>query len=81
MGDRRQPECLLLAQLVIITVRDHYSWQITLALHSEDLGAHVGGDRAGVIVATLCFVHCTAGPARLTFAGFSSFLLCPRLLA
>ena len=35
---------------------------------------HVSGDRAGVIVATLCFVHCIAGPALLAFAGFSALI-------
>ena len=35
---------------------------------------HTSGDRAGVIVATLCFVHCIAGPALLAFAGLSSLI-------
>ena len=36
--------------------------------------AHAPGDRAGMIVAALCFVHCVAGPALLAFAGFSSLV-------
>ena len=36
--------------------------------------SHVSGDRAGVIVAILCFVHCIAGPALLAIAGFSSLI-------
>jgi len=32
------------------------------------------GDRAGIIVATLCFFHCVAGPALLAFAGFNSLI-------
>ncbi len=32
------------------------------------------GDRAGVIVATLCFVHCVAGPALIAFGSFSSVI-------
>jgi hypothetical protein len=31
-------------------------------------------DRKAMLVATLCFVHCVAGPVLLTFAGFSSFI-------
>ena len=30
------------------------------------------GDRKAMLVATLCFIHCVAGPVLLTFAGFSS---------
>jgi positive regulator of sigma E activity len=32
------------------------------------------GDRAGVIVATLCFIHCVAGPALIAFGSFSSLI-------
>jgi hypothetical protein len=32
------------------------------------------GDRKAMIVATLCFIHCVAGPVLLTFAGFSSLI-------
>ena len=32
------------------------------------------GDRAGIIIATLCFVHCVGGPVLLTFAGLSSLI-------
>jgi hypothetical protein len=31
-------------------------------------------DRAGIVIASLCFVHCVAGPLILTFAGFTSLL-------
>ena len=31
-------------------------------------------DRAGMLVAFLCFIHCAAGPALLTFAGFASVI-------
>jgi hypothetical protein len=36
--------------------------------------SHAFGDRAGVIVATLCFVHCVAGPALIAFGSFSSLI-------
>jgi drug/metabolite transporter (DMT)-like permease len=36
--------------------------------------SYSSGDRAGVIVAILCFVHCFAGPALLAIAGFSSLI-------
>ena len=36
--------------------------------------SHAFGDRAGVIVATLCFVHCVAGPALIDFGSFSSLI-------
>ena len=36
--------------------------------------SHAFGDRAGVIVATLCFVHCIAGPALIAFGSFSSLI-------
>jgi hypothetical protein len=32
------------------------------------------GDRKAMVVATLCFIHCVAGPLLLTFAGFSSLM-------
>jgi len=32
------------------------------------------GDRKAMLVATLCFTHCVAGPVLLTFAGFSSLI-------
>lgn len=32
------------------------------------------GDRAAIVVATLCFVHCVAGPALIAFAGFASLI-------
>src|SRR5579871_1813090 len=31
-------------------------------------------DRAGILIAFLCFVHCIAGPALLTLAGFASLI-------
>jgi MerC mercury resistance protein len=31
-------------------------------------------DRAGIVIATLCFVHCVAGPGLLTFAGLASVI-------
>jgi hypothetical protein len=36
--------------------------------------SHAFGDRAGVVVATLCFVHCVAGPALIAFGSFSSLI-------
>ena len=36
--------------------------------------SRASGDRAGVIVATLCFIHCIAGPALLAIAGLSSLI-------
>jgi len=36
--------------------------------------SHASGDRAGVIVATLCFVHCVAGPALIAFGSLSSLI-------
>jgi hypothetical protein len=36
--------------------------------------SHGFGDSAGVIVATLCFVHCVAGPALIAFGSFSSLI-------
>jgi MerC mercury resistance protein len=36
--------------------------------------SHAFGDRAGVIVASLCFVHCVAGPALIAFGSFSSLI-------
>ena len=35
------------------------------------------GDRAGILIASLCFVHCIAGPVLLTFAGFTSLINLP----
>lgn len=32
------------------------------------------GDRKAMLVATLCFIHCVAGPVLLSFAGFSSLI-------
>jgi hypothetical protein len=32
------------------------------------------GDRKGILIAVLCFVHCVAGPLLLSFAGLSSLL-------
>ena len=31
-------------------------------------------DRRGMLLASLCFVHCVAGPVLLTYAGFSSLV-------
>jgi hypothetical protein len=31
-------------------------------------------DRRGILVASLCFVHCVAGPVLLSFAGFGSMI-------
>ena len=36
--------------------------------------SHAFGDRAGVVVASLCFVHCVAGPALIAFGSFSSLI-------
>jgi len=32
------------------------------------------GDRKAMLVATLCFIHCVAGPVLLSFAGYSSLV-------
>jgi MerC mercury resistance protein len=32
------------------------------------------GDRTGMLIAALCFVHCVAGPVLLSFAGFASLI-------
>ena len=32
------------------------------------------GDRAAIVIASLCFAHCVAGPVLLTFIGLSSLL-------
>lgn len=32
----------------------------------------LSGDQKGMLVAAICFVHCVAGPALLTFAGLAS---------
>ena len=34
----------------------------------------LGGDRKGMLIAALCFVHCVAGPVLLSIAGFSSLI-------
>lgn len=39
-------------------------------LHS----AQASGDRKGILIAILCFVHCVAGPLLLSVAGFASLL-------
>jgi hypothetical protein len=31
-------------------------------------------DRRGMLIASLCFVHCIAGPVLLSFAGFTSLI-------
>ena len=31
-------------------------------------------DRRGMLIASICFVHCVAGPLLLTFAGFTSLV-------
>ena len=31
-------------------------------------------DRAGIIITSLCFIHCVAGPALLAFAGMASLI-------
>lgn len=31
-------------------------------------------DRRGMLIASLCFVHCVAGPVLLSFAGFASMI-------
>jgi hypothetical protein len=36
--------------------------------------AVLSGDRKGIVIAVLCFVHCAAGPALLAFSGFSSLI-------
>lgn len=36
--------------------------------------AAVSGDRKGMVIATICFVHCVAGPLLLSFAGFTSLI-------
>jgi hypothetical protein len=37
---------------------------------SNSLGSR--GDRTGILVASVCFVHCVAGPLLLSLAGFAS---------
>jgi hypothetical protein len=32
------------------------------------------GDRTGILIASICFVHCVAGPVLLSFAGFASLI-------
>jgi MerC mercury resistance protein len=32
------------------------------------------GDRTGILIASVCFVHCIAGPVLLSFAGFASLI-------
>jgi MerC mercury resistance protein len=32
------------------------------------------GDRKAMLLATLCFIHCVAGPVLLSFAGYSSLI-------
>jgi hypothetical protein len=32
------------------------------------------GDRTGILIASVCFVHCVAGPVLLSFAGFASLI-------
>jgi hypothetical protein len=32
------------------------------------------GDRTGIVIASVCFVHCIAGPVLLSFAGFASLI-------
>jgi len=34
----------------------------------------LSGDRKAVAVAVLCLIHCVAGPALLSFAGFASLI-------
>ncbi len=34
----------------------------------------LSGDRKGMLVAALCFIHCVAGPILLSIAGFSSLI-------
>jgi MerC mercury resistance protein len=34
----------------------------------------LSGDRKGMLIAALCFVHCIAGPLLLSVAGFSSLI-------
>src|SRR3954462_3311541 len=36
--------------------------------------AVLSGDRKGIMVAALCFLHCVLGPVLLWFAGFSSLI-------
>ena len=35
---------------------------------------HRGADRRGMLLASLCFVHCVAGPILLSYAGLSSLI-------
>ena len=32
------------------------------------------GDKTGIVIASVCFVHCIAGPVLLSFAGFASLI-------
>jgi hypothetical protein len=32
------------------------------------------GDRTGILIASVCFVHCIAGPVLLSFAGYASLI-------
>jgi hypothetical protein len=32
------------------------------------------GDKTGIVIASICFVHCIAGPVLLSFAGFASLI-------
>ena len=36
--------------------------------------AERSGDRKGILLAILCFVHCVAGPLLLSVAGFASLV-------
>ena len=40
----------------------------------KSLFDHSHADRRGMLIASLCFVHCIAGPILLSFAGLSSVL-------
>jgi hypothetical protein len=32
------------------------------------------GDKTGILIASVCFIHCVAGPVLLSFAGFASLI-------
>ena len=41
---------------------------------TKRLSSVLSGDRKGMLLATICFVHCVAGPVLLSFAGLASLI-------
>ena len=41
---------------------------------TKRLSSALSGDRKGMLLAAICFVHCVAGPVLLSFAGFASLI-------